>query len=500
MQLRRRDLEIFKNLINGQWVPAQSGETFEDRNPARNSEVVGVFAKSGKPDIEAAISAARAAYPAWRLVPAPRRAEILFRAGEEMIRRKEELAQSMTREMGKVIKEARGDVQEAIDMVFFIAGEGRRSHGFTAPSELPNKAAWCERQPMGVVGAITPWNFPSAIPIWKLAPALVLGNTVIFKPASDTPLTAHRLVEILNAAGLPKGVLNLVHGPGSVCGNALVESDDVDLISFTGSSEVGRHINAGCAPSFKRVSLEMGGKNGIIVMDDADIDLAVEGSIWGAFGTSGQRCTASSRIIVHKAVVEEFSAKLAARAKALKLGDGLDEKTDVGPVINKAAQQKILEYIEIGKAEGAKLLAGGAAETSGPCADGWFVQPTVFGDVKTSMRIAQEEIFGPVTAVIPVGSLEEAIEAANSTRYGLSASIYTRDVNKAFHAARDVYTGIFYFNSATIGAEIQMPFGGTRETGNGHREGGTQVLDVFSEWKTVYVDFSGALQKAQIDN
>lgn len=492
-------MQQFKNYINGEWVSAKSGETFQDLNPANRCDVIGEFPKSGKAEIDAAVASARAAYKSWRLVPAPRRAEILYKAAEEMLRRKEDLAREMTREMGKVIKEARGDVQEAIDMMYFIAGEGRRAHGFSAPCELPNKHGWCERQSVGVCGLITPWNFPSAIPVWKLAPSLVMGNTVVFKPASDTPLLATRLVEILVGAGIPGGALNLVHGPGSVCGAALVNHPEVDLISFTGSSDVGRDISSGCAPSFKRVSLEMGGKNAIIVMDDADIDLAVDGCLWGAFGTSGQRCTASSRIIVHKAVVAEFSRKMAERAKALRLGDGLLPTTDVGPVINASAAKKIVEYIEIGKSEGATLLCGGGMATDGALADGNFVQPTLFGDVKPDMRIAQEEIFGPVTAIIPVGSLEEAIEAANNTQFGLSASIFTSSVNTAFHAARDVYTGIFYMNAATIGAEIQFPFGGTRATGNGHREGGEQVLDVFSEWKTVYVDYSGTVQKAQID-
>ncbi|HEY3412877.1 MAG TPA: aldehyde dehydrogenase family protein [Armatimonadota bacterium] len=492
-------MKQFKNYINGEWVPAQSGETFQDLNPANRGDVIGEFPKSGKAEIDAAVASARAAYKTWRLVPAPRRAEFLFKAAEEMVRRKEELAQEMTREMGKVISEARGDVQEAIDMMYFIAGEGRRAHGYSAPCELPNKQAWCERQPIGVCGLITPWNFPSAIPVWKLAPSLVMGNAVVFKPASDTPLLATRLVEILVHAGIPGGALNLVHGPGSVCGAALVSHPDVDLVSFTGSSDVGRDISSGCAPTFKRVSLEMGGKNAIIVMDDADLDLAVDGCIWGAFGTSGQRCTASSRIIVHKAVVAEFTKKMTERAKALRLGDGLLATTDVGPVINAAAAKKIVSYIEIGKAEGATLLCGGGMASGGALADGNFVQPTLFGDVKPGMRIAQEEIFGPVTVIIPVGSLDEAIDAANNTQFGLSASIFTSNVNNAFRAARDVYTGIFYMNAATIGAEIQFPFGGTRATGNGHREGGEQVLDVFSEWKTVYVDYSGTVQKAQID-
>lgn len=492
-------VETFCNYINGEWVDARSGATFQNVNPANTTDVIGLYPASGKADVDAAVAAARAAYPAWRLTPAPRRAEMLFRVGEMMVRRKEDLARAMTREMGKVLKEARGDVQEAIDMVYFIAGEGRRQHGYTAPSELPNKYGLCERVPLGVVAAITPWNFPSAIPIWKLAPALVLGNTVVFKPAEDTPMLAQRLVELFIEAGVPAGVLNLVQGVGEEAGNALVEHDDVDLVSFTGSSETGRVIATKCAQTFKRVSLEMGGKNAIIVMDDADLDLAVDGALWGAFGTSGQRCTASSRLIVHRAALDEFTKRLVERAKGMTVGDGADEKTDVGPVINTDALEKIKGYVAVGRDEGADLLCGGAVEANGALKDGYFYPPTVFGNVKADMRIAQEEIFGPVTAIIPVDSLDEAVEVCNGVKYGLSASIFTRDVNNAFRAIRDVFTGIFYVNAPTIGAEIQYPFGGTRNTGNGHREGGTQVLDVFSEWKTVYVDYSGQIQKAQID-
>jgi alpha-ketoglutaric semialdehyde dehydrogenase len=492
-------MQDFKNYINGEWVPAQSGKTFDDPNPACTSQIVGRFPRSQKEDVDAAVAAAKEAFKTWRLVPAPRRAEILFRVGEMMIQRKEELAKEMTLEMGKVIAESRGDVQEAIDMVYFIAGEGRRMHGFTAPSELPNKHGSCERMPIGVVGAITPWNFPSAIPIWKLAPAIVTGNTVIFKPATETPLMGHRLTELFIEAGVPKGVLNLVQGRGSECGSVIVDHDDVDLISFTGSSETGQLINQQCAGSFKRVSLEMGGKNAIIVMDDANLDLAVDGSVWGSFGTSGQRCTASSRIIVHRGVLEEFTRRFVERTKALRLGDGLDPKTDVGPVVNKSAMEKIIYYIGVGQEEGARLICGGALPDGEGFKDGFFVEPTIFTDVKPGMRIAQEEIFGPVTAIIPVDSLEEAIEVCNGVRFGLSASIFTQDVNQAYVAMRDVYTGIFYVNAATIGAEIQFPFGGTKQTGNAHREGGTQVLDVFTEWKTIYVDYSGTVQKAQID-
>ncbi|HEY3265427.1 MAG TPA: aldehyde dehydrogenase family protein [Armatimonadota bacterium] len=490
-------MNTFKNYIGGEWVSARNGETFNSVNPADTTDIVGAFPRSGAEDVDAAVKAAREAFATWRLVPAPRRAEILFRVGEMMVQRKEELAREMTREMGKVLKESRGDVQEAIDMVYFIAGEGRRQHGYTAPSELPNKHGSCERMPIGVVAAITPWNFPSAIPIWKLAPALVLGNTVVFKPAEDTPLMAHRLVEMFIEAGVPKGALNLVQGLGEDAGAALVDHDGVDLVSFTGSSETGRLIAQQCAGSFKRVSLEMGGKNAVVVLEDADIDLAVDASIWGAFGTTGQRCTASSRLIVHRAVLGQFTERLLERTKALRLGAGDSASTDVGPLISADALKKVEYYVNVGKEEGAKVLCGGAVAPD--AGTGHFYQPTIFADVKPTMRVAQEEIFGPVTAIIPVDSVDEAIAVCNDVKFGLSASVFTRNVNEAYRAMRDVYTGILYINAATIGAEIQFPFGGTRNTGNGHREGGAQVLDIFSEWKTIYVDYSGAVQKAQMD-
>ncbi len=488
----------FLNYINGQWQPAKSGNTFESKNPADPSDVIASFPSSDEADVKAAIEAAKKAYHPWRLMPAPRRGEILFKAAEIILERKEELAQEMTREMGKVIAEARGDVQEAIDFTYYAAGEDRRLSGQTTPSELENKFAMSVRVPLGVVGLITPWNFPFAIPSWKMMHALICGNAVIFKPASDTPLLAHRLVEIMEEAGLPKGVLNLVHGSGSKVGEPMMASPDVTLISFTGSCEVGRHVNTTCAPTFKRVSLEMGGKNAIIVMDDANVDLAVDGCVWAAFGTSGQRCTAASRIIVHKDVHAQVRDKMVAKIKTLKLGYGLDKGVDVGPVINESAMNKILEYIEIGKGEGADMLTGGARDTD--AGSGWFVQPTLFDNVKRDMRIAQEEIFGPVTALIPVGSLEEAIDVANDIEFGLSTAVYTKNVNDSFTALRDLESGLTYVNAPTIGAEVHLPFGGCKNTGNGHREAGEAGLDNFSEWKTIFVDYSDRLQRAQIDN
>jgi alpha-ketoglutaric semialdehyde dehydrogenase len=487
------------NYIDGKWKASHSGHTFEDLNPANTTDVIGLFPRSDARDIDEAVKAARAHYPKWRKVPAPRRAEIMFRAAERMVQRKDELARLMTREMGKVLKEASGDVQEAIDMTYYIAGEGRRLFGQTTPSELAEKFAMSVRVPIGVVAAITPWNFPLAIPTWKLIPALVAGNAVVFKPAEDTPLMAQRLVEILLEAGVPEGVLNLVQGIGEEAGAALVRHPDVDLVSFTGSCETGREVAKVCADHLKKVSLEMGGKNPILVMDDADLDLALEGAVWGAFGTTGQRCTAASRLIVHHAVLREFTDRFVERAQKLRLGDGLLPTTDVGPLINAAQLQRVHGYTEIARHEGVRILTGGHIYTEGECAKGFFYAPTVFADVTTDMRTAQEEIFGPCPAIIAVNTLAEAIDVANSTKYGLSSAIYTRDVDKAFIAMRDLEAGITYVNASTIGAEVHLPFGGVKQTGNGHREGSQTVLDVFTEWKTLYIDYSGRLQKAQID-
>lgn len=489
-----------RNYIAGKWFPPASGEYIDNRNPADIREVIGRFPASTSEDIDRAVSAAADAYPKWRRVPAPKRAEILFKAGEILIRRKEEFAVAMTREMGKVLNESRGDVQEAIDMTYFIAGEGRRLHGFTTKSELPNKAALCAREPIGVAALITPWNFPMAIPSWKIMPALICGNTAVIKPAEDAPLSTYNLVAACEEAGLPAGVLNIVSGIGETAGAALTRHPSVRLISFTGSTDVGRIVGQTAAATDKICSLEMGGKNVVLIMDDADLNLAVDGVVWGAFGTSGQRCTAASRVVVHKKVAKRFTGMLVDRAKRLRLGDGLDARTDVGPVINQHAVEKILGYIEIGRRhDRAKMLCGGRRSERGDLKHGYFIEPTVFSQVEPPMRIAQEEIFGPVVAVIECRDLEHGIEIANGVRYGLSSSIYTRDVNRALRAMEDLFTGIFYINASTIGAEVHLPFGGTKSTGNGHREGGTQVLDVFSEWKAVYIDYSGKLQRAQID-
>ena len=489
----------YHNFIDGSWVPSVSGDRFENRNPADTDDLIGVFQKSTQPDTDRAIDAARRAYEGWRLVPAPRRAEMLFRAAQLIADRKEVLARDMTREMGKVLDETRGDVQEAVDMTFFMAGEGRRSYGQTTPSELRDKFAMSIRQPLGVAAVITPWNFPMAIPSWKIVPALVCGNTVVFKPATLTPLSAVNFVRILEEAGVPPGVVNLVTGGGEAVGERLLSHVDVRVVSFTGSTDVGRTVAQKTAASFKKVHLEMGGKNVVMIMDDANLELAVEGCLWGGFGTSGQRCTAASRVVVHERVYRAFLEMFVARAKALRVGDGLDPRTQVGPSVSAEQRDRVVRYVEIGRNEGAMLACGGNPLTSGPHVKGFFHEPTIFADVEPAMRIAQEEIFGPVVSVIRCRSLEEAIAIGNGVKYGLSASIYTSDVNRAFTAMRDLYTGIFYVNAPTIGAEVHLPFGGTKSTGNGHREAGTAALDVFSEWKSVYIDFSGRLQRAQID-
>lgn len=476
-----------------------SGEVIESRNPAHWSEVVAVVPRGTAADVDAAVTAAEAAQREWRRTPWPTRGEIILRAGLILEQRKEELARLMTREMGKVLTESRGDVQEGIDMAKFIAGDARRPFGDTIPSELRSKWAMTMRQPLGVVGIITPWNFPVAIPTWKLFPAILAGNTVVFKPAEDTPLCALRVVEALEEAGLPPGVINVVFGYGEEAGDALVRHPGIAAISFTGSVPTGRRISEICGGMLKRCSLELGGKNAIVVMDDADLELAVDGALWGAFGTSGQRCTASSRLIVQRGALGGFTDALLGRARELRVGDGLDESVQVGPIINETQLRRVDGYTRIGRDEGARLLLGGEPVREGELAEGWFYRPTVFGDVRAGMRIEQEEIFGPTTAIIPVESLEEALSVANGTQYGLSLSLYTNDLATGFRAIEELQSGIVYVNAPTIGAEIQLPFGGVKNTGNGHREAGTVALDQFSEWKSIYVDYSGRLQRAQID-
>jgi len=492
-------LKQSQNFIGGEWVDATSGETFESTSPA-DGELMGTFPKSGADDVDRAVAAAKEAYEDWRLVPAPKRGEILYRFAQVLAERKDEVTDLMTHEMGKVAAEAGGDVQEAIDMSYYMGGEGRRLSGQTTPSELRDKFNMSVRMPIGVVGAITPWNFPIAIPSWKIAPALVAGNTVVFKPATDTPALGQRFVELLDEAGVPKGVVNIVHGGGGAVGHRLVRHPDVPVITLTGSRDTGVTVMRNGAENLKRIHLELGGKNAIIVLDDADLDLAVDGIVWSAFGTSGQRCTAASRVIVHEKVVGELSSRLVAVVEKLTLGPGWEDDTDVGPVINQSALDKIHSYTEIGVSEGAKLLTGGEIAAEGDLGKGFYYRPTIFGDVESAMRVAQEEIFGPTTVLIPVKDADEAIRVSNGVRFGLSSSIFTQDVNRAFRAMRDLEAGITYINAGTIGAEVHLPFGGTKDTGNGHREAGQAALDVYTEWKSVYVDYSGTLQRAQIDN
>jgi len=492
-------IPTYKNYIGGHWVVSRSGETFENRNPADERELIGLFQRSNAADVDDAVEAAARAFPEWSHRPAPKRAELLYRLGEILRRLKDPFARDMTREMGKVLKETGGDVQEAIDTAYYAAGEGRRLFGQTVPAELPDKFAMSVRSPVGVAALVTPWNFPMAIPSWKLLPALLCGNTVVLKPATDTPLSSVNFVKACEEAGVPAGVVNLVTGSGSAVGTPLIEHAQVRVVSFTGSTEVGRDVNRSCAQTFKRVSLEMGGKNVQIVLADADLDLALEGALWGSFGTTGQRCTATSRLVLERGIARAFTERFVARARALRVGPGLDPSSEMGPLVNRAQRERVLDYVEVGKKEGAKLLSGGNTLDGGELRHGAFMEPTVFGDVTPSMRLAREEIFGPVASLISVADLDEALAVANDTAYGLSASIYTRDVNKAFHAMRELDTGIVYVNAPTIGAEVQLPFGGTKQTGNGHREAGSQVLDLYTEWKSVYVDFSGRLQRAQID-
>ncbi len=490
-----RFLQEYKLFINGEWLESSDGKTFNDINPA-TLELIGKIHKASDEDVKSAVDSAEEAFDSWSSTPAPQRAKILFRAARMLEERKEELARLMTTEMGKVLKEARGDVQEAIDIAYYAAGEGRRLLGETTPSELPDKFAMTVRRPIGVVGLITPWNFPLAIPAWKIMPALISGNTLVLKPASDTPIMAIELVKILTEAGLPKGVLNLVTGGGDTVGSAIIHNRKIRAVSFTGSLETGKWILGEAGKDMKRVSLELGGKNPIIVMDDADLDLAIDGIIWGAFGTTGQRCTAASRVIAHEKILPDLLKKLIGRTEKLRLGNGLDENTDVGPVINNSQLQKIAKYAGLGKNEGAELALGGRIVHPLP---GYFFEPTIFTDVAPDMRIAREEIFGPVVSLLTACDLEEAIRIANSVEYGLSSSIYTGNIKNAFKAIEKIDAGITYINASTIGAEIHLPFGGVKSTGNGTREAGTTAIEEFTELKTVYIDYSGKLQKAQID-
>jgi len=493
-------MQSFRNYIDGTWVDAETGATFVNDNPADNDDVIGTFPSSSAADVDRASRAAANAYRSWRLVPAPKRGDILRNAGLILERRKDELAQAMTREMGKPVFETKGDVQEAIDTAYYAATEGRRLFGYTTPSEMVDKMNLSFRMPIGVCGIITAWNFPMAVPSWKIFPALVCGNTIVYKPSEDAPHSGNLMAEVLEEAGLPPGVFNVVHGRGE-CGAAIVEHPNVRVIGFTGSTHTGAHIAARAGELNKKISLEMGGKNAQIVMADADLDLALDGVLWGAFGTTGQRCTATSRLILHASIYDDFINRLITKATKLKIGPGLDPGTEMGPVINARQLRKVEEYVRIGREEGATCVLGGDRVTERPdLARGHFFLPTVFIDVTRDMRIAREEIFGPVLSVLKATDLDDAIAILNDTPYGLSSSIYTTNVNAAMRAIRDIEAGITYINVPTIGAEAHMPFGGVKGTGNGHREGGWTVFDIFTEWKSVYIDYSGSLQRAQIDN
>ena len=498
-QASANDVPTFHHFIAGEWCDSTSGQTFESRNPANRVTSIGRFQQGTKADVAMAVSAAWAARPMWQRTPAPKRGEILYRFAQLMAENKERLAQAMTREMGKVIAEARGDVQEGIDIAFLMAGEGRRMHGDTVPSELPDKWAMSIRQPIGFAGIITPWNFPMAIPCWKMMPALVTGNVVLFKPSSDTPHCATLLVELLAEAGIPAGVVNLVTGTGGEVGDAIVENPDIGVISFTGSSLTGKSIAVRAGERLKRLSLELGGKNGVVVLADADLDLAPMGSC-GAPSARPASAARPPRASSSSGRSSKGCSSASSRApKRLRLGDGLDPATDVGPLVNAPAVDKVASYIDIGRSEG-ELVMGGSRATDGALGNGHFFEPTIFAGVSPMDRIGQEEIFGPVLSIIPVADYGEAMMALNQTRYGLSSSIFTSDVNTAFRAMRDFETGIVYVNAGTTGAEVHLPFGGWKETGNGHREAGNIALDTYTEWKSIYVDFSGRLQRAQIDN
>lgn len=493
-------MTTFQNFIGGAWVAPSTGAYFENRNPANRHDLIGQFPASGVDDVNTAVASAVRGFERWKRTPAPARGDVLRRVGDLMAARKEEIANLMTREMGKPLAETRGDVQEGIDTAYYAATEGRRLFGYTVPSELASKWAMSMRRPIGVCGLITPFNFPLAIPTWKAFPALLCGNSVVLKPAEDVPHTATVLVEILLEAGLPPEVIQLVHGMGGVVGKALVEHPQVPVISFTGSTETGRFVGETCGRMHKRLSLEMGGKNAQIVLDDANLDLAIDGVLWGAFGTTGQRCTATSRLILQAGIHDVMVERLVARAQALVLGDGRVAGHDVGPLIHADALAKVERYVQIGKDQGATLRCGGQRATGGALDDGYFFQPTIFTGVTAGSRLEQEEIFGPVLSVICVATVDEAFAVNNDVRYGLSSSVYTSNVNVAFRALQDLDNGITYVNAPTIGAEAHLPFGGVKETGNGHREGGWEVYEFYSETKVGYVDYSGALQRAQIDN
>ena len=480
----------YQNYIDGNWVDSSSKREYPIINPAHKDQIIGNFQLSDIEDTNNAVESAAKASSLWANTPAPGRGQILYKSLEIFSRRFEELARTITEEEGKPINDSRGEIRRAMNIIEYSAGEGRRLFGHTTPSETPNTMAYTTRRPLGVVALITPWNFPMAIPAWKLAPALICGNTIVLKPASGTPLSAVKLVEIFEEAGLPPGVLNLITGSGAAIGNHLVEHPKVHAVSFTGSTEIGTDIYARGARLLKKVQCEMGGKNAVIVLADADMDKALASIVQGAFGSTGQRCTATSRAIVEASVYEQVVDQLALKTSQLKIGDGLDESVDVSPLSSAYQQEKVLEYIGIGTEEGANLVCGGNALSGDLYNNGFYVEPTIFNDVTTGMRIAQEEIFGPVLTAMEAQDIEEAISVSNQVQFGLSSSIYTRDIPKAFQYINTVETGMVHVNAPTLGGEVHLPFGGLKSSGVGQREQGLEGINFFSEVLTAYIDYA----------
>lgn len=490
----------FKNYIGGQWIDAVSGNTFENRNPSNIDQVLGIYPRSNREDVDKAVSAAKKAFQEWKNYSPVERGALIHKAGELLLARKEELARVISAENGKTVIGAMGDVQSGIDMAFYVAGEGRRWYGKTTHSGLRKRFAMTKRYPIGVVGVITSWNFPMAITCWKTFPALLCGNTVVLKSEENTPETNYHFVKILEEAGFPKGVLNLIHGFGSEAGEALTLHPDVSMVSFTGSSNTGKIIAKNCTGRLAKVSLELGGKNAVIVMDDANIDLAVDGVICGAFSISGQRCTATGRVIVHENIYDEFMEKLIAKTKKQKLGQGSDTSSDITPLISKKQCDRVLGYIQRAQEAGATLITGGNQLTGGVYDRGYYIEPTIFENVTSDMEIARDEVFGPVLVVFKVVSYEEAITLHNQAPYGLSASLFTQDVTKSFSFFDDIETGVCYINGPTFGSEPHMPFGGVKISGLGYREAGWAAIEAFSEVKTLYVDYSAKIQNVQFES
>ncbi len=491
-------MKTYHNLIGGDWVMSKSSRRFQNINPANRDDLIGEVALSTREEALAAVEVAQQAFQSWRKVPAPKRGAIVMRAAQIMGERREVIARALTREEGKIIVEARGELQRSINIAEFCGAHGRRLNGEVIPLELADNLGYTMKQPLGVVSLITPWNFPVAIPVWKIAPALVAGNTIVFKPATLTPESTQLIVECFVDAGLPAGVLNMVYGGGAEVGTAILDHPAVRAVSFTGSTEIGLGVYQQAAKRGIRAQCEMGGKNPVIVLEDADLDLAVAGVASGAFGSTGQRCTATSRVILVHPVADAFLEKLMAGVSKMRLGNGLEEGIDMGPSVDESQMQKVLEYIDVAKSEGAELLAGGARATDGELAKGFFVQPTIFDRVRPEMRIHCEEVFGPVLSVVRVENFEEAMAVANSSEFGLTSSIYTRDMGRMFRYIDEIETGMTHVNSPTLGGEAQMPFGGVKNTGVGPREQGAEAFDFYTETKVVYIDYTGAKREGKL--